>query len=92
VSCELAIDYNEALISGAANMGGLLIGQALRGPATWASSNVTPANYGLPVTSLRGRVFMVGSAPRSVDTSHNLQQFYQDLFGAGISSAANSRE
>lgn len=78
----------EALVAGAANAVGLGAGEAFRGVAKSAATVKTAGNPGLPVTSLRGRVFMVGAeAPKEIVNEAD-QQILQDAAGAIVSEAA----
>ena len=83
------VDFGEALLSGGANTFGLGIGRALQSPARNLATTTIPARRGLPVTSLRGRTFMVGSRPARQFTNEVLQQTIQDLGGAAASTAIN---
>jgi len=78
----------EALVAGAANAVGLSAGQQLQGVARVLATTKTAGNPGLPVTSLRGRVFMVGAeAPKEI-VNEVEQRIVQDAVGAAASEAA----
>ena len=85
------ISYEDALIAGGANAGGLLLGDLLKTPARYLSSTTIPAQQGLPVTSLRGKTFMIGSKPAVTTVDQTTQQLIQDIGGAAISTAASQQ-
>ena len=87
--CE-PMDYGEALISGGANAAGLGAGRLFIAPARHLATTTIPGQIGLPVTSLSGRTFMVGSRPTIQFTSETTQQVIQDAIGSGVSTGISS--
>jgi len=84
------VNYNQALLAGASNAAGLGIGRVFQPIARSMSTTIVVGNSGLPVTSLTGRTFMVGSQPSKQVVSQATQQFIQDFTGASFSSATSS--
>jgi len=79
------LDVEQALVAGLSNAAGLGVGQALAKPAAAAATVKTPGNPGLPVTSLRGNIFMVGRVNPSSEVVESVQQTLQGAAAAATS-------
>jgi RHS repeat-associated protein len=83
-----SVNYGEALVVGGANAAGLAAGTAFTKHAQALTTTVIPGNPGLPVTSLRGRIFMIGATETKTYTDEISQQALQDIVGETTSALA----
>ncbi|WP_440223681.1 hypothetical protein ACQQ2N_00375 [Dokdonella sp. MW10] len=85
------IDTKKALIAGGVNAAGMVAGQVLQAPAKALTTTTVTGNPGLPVTSLRGRVFRIGAEAAEEFPDEASQYVIQDVSGEIISAAVDKK-